>query len=314
MSQPFAHEPVMVDEVVEILGAVPAGVIVDATVGGGGHAAAILAARPDTTLVALDRDADAVNAATERLARFGDRVDVRHARFDVIAGDDFRTEEPVVGFLFDLGVSSPQIDLAERGFSYRSDAPLDMRMDRSQTKTAARVVNEYDEEELAALFAAHGERRFARRIARALVGRRPVHTTSEVADTVAAAVPAAARRRGHPAKRVFQALRVEVNEELTVLPTALDAAVAALVPGGRCVVLSYHSGEDTIVKDMFRLAATGGCECPPRLPCGCGARPVVRDLGRRLPSAAEVARNPRAESARLRAVEKLAGENGPDRR
>jgi 16S rRNA (cytosine1402-N4)-methyltransferase len=210
--------------------------------------------------------------------------------------------------VLDLGVSSPQFDRPDRGFSYRADAPLDMRMDRAQTLTAADVVNGYDEDELVRMFVASGEGRFARRLASRIVAARPVTTTARLAEVVRAAIPAATRRTGgHPARRVFQALRIEVNNELEVLPDAVDSAIAVTSPGGRVVVLSYHSGEDRLVKERFREASTGGCVCPPGLPCVCGATPTVRLLNRgaRKPSAAEVARNPRAEAARLRAVEKL---------
>ena len=308
MSQPaheFAHRPVMVDDVVDLFAAVPAGLVLDATVGGGGHAAALLEARRDLRVIGLDQDPAAVNAASAALARFGLRAEVEHGRFDQLA--EF-VREPLSGALFDLGVSSHQLDRPERGFSYRADAPLDMRMDPSGPRTAADVVNGYGADELAALFAAHGERRFGRRIARAIVAARPLRTTAALADVVRSAIPAATRRTGgHPARRVFQALRVEVNAELEILPDAVDAAIAALAPGGRCVVLSYHSGEDRIVKERFLAASTGGCVCPPDLPCVCGAVPSVRLLtrGARKPSPAEVAANPRSESARLRAVEKL---------
>lgn len=309
MSQAFAHTPVMLDEVVELLSAVPAGPVLDATLGGAGHARALLDARPDVTLIGVDQDADALAAAAERLAPYGDRVQLRHGRFDRVLESD-HSHGSLSGVLFDLGVSSPQFDRPERGFSYRADAPLDMRMDRSaDTKTAADVVNTYGEAELARLFADNGERRFARRIARAIVAARPMRTTDELVEVVRGAIPHAARRTGgHPAKRVFQALRIEVNDELAILGPAIDAAVEALAPGGRCVVLSYHSGEDRIVKSRFLDAATGGCTCPPGLPCQCGAVPRVRLLNRgaRKPSTAEVTANPRAESARLRAVEKLA--------
>ena len=305
VSQHFQHRPVMVDEVVSLFAAVPPGVVVDATVGGGGHSRALLAAFSPLRLVGVDRDADAVAAAADALRPFGDRVTLHHARFDQL---DEVVEGPVSGVLFDLGVSSPQLDRPERGFSYRADAPLDMRMDRSRGRTAADVVNGEDEAALARLIAESGERRFARRIARHIIARRPLATTGELAEVVRTAIPAATRRQGgHPARRVFQAVRIAVNDELETLGPALDGAIARLVPGGRCVVLAYHSGEDRIVKDRFVAAATGGCVCPPGLPCGCGAAPLVRLLNRgaRKPSAAEVAANPRAESARLRACERL---------
>jgi 16S rRNA (cytosine1402-N4)-methyltransferase len=314
MSQDFLHRPVMAAEVVDLFSAVPPGTIVDATVGGGGHARALLEARPDIAVVGIDQDADALAAAADHLHTVQDRagrVTLHHARFDRLAELLELLDGPVSGVLFDLGVSSPQFDRPERGFSYRADAPLDMRMDRSDPAglTAADILNTYGEPELARLFAESGERRFARRIARAIVAARPMRTTDELVEVVRGAIPHAARRTGgHPAKRVFQALRIEVNRELEILPGAIDAAIEALKPHGRCVVLSYHSGEDRIVKARFVDAATGGCTCPPGLPCICGATPTVRLLtrGARKPSAAEVADNPRAESARLRAVEKLA--------
>jgi 16S rRNA (cytosine1402-N4)-methyltransferase len=307
--EPFEHRPVMLDEVVDLFAVVPAGWLVDATLGGGGHAGAILAANPALSLLGLDRDTDALRAAERALAPFEGRVSLRHRRFDRLAEAVAELGAvAVTGVLFDLGVSSPQLDRAERGFSYRADAPLDMRMDRSQTLSAAEVVNSYTEVELATILHRYGDERHAGRIARAIVAARPIATTGELAEVIRDAIPAPARRRGgHPAKRSFQAVRIEVNGELDVLGPALDQAVQVLAPGGRCAVIAYHSGEDRIAKERFRHAATGGCTCPPRLPCGCGARPTVRLLkqGAWKPSADEAAGNPRASSARLRAVEKL---------
>ncbi|HVM53893.1 MAG TPA: 16S rRNA (cytosine(1402)-N(4))-methyltransferase RsmH [Acidimicrobiales bacterium] len=309
-SQPFEHEPVMVDLIVDLFGPVPAGTIVDATVGGAGHAAALLDAHPHVRVAGLDRDPDAVEAAATRLRRFGDRATVHHARFDavrdVVAALGL---DGLSGALFDLGVSSHQLDTGERGFSHRADAPLDMRMDPTRGPTAADVVNGYEEAELARILRTHGDERYATRIARAIVAARPITTTGRLVEVIRDAIPAPARRRGgHPATRSFQAVRIEVNDELAVLQPALEQAIALLVPGGRCAVLAYHSGEDRIVKSTFRDAATGGCTCPPGLPCGCGAVPTVRLLKRGAwkASADEVARNRRSESARLRAVEKLA--------
>ncbi len=306
--QPFEHQPVMVDEVVDLFRPVPPGPIVDATVGGGGHARALLEAHPHIHLVGLDRDADALAAAERTLRPFAGRVTLRHATFDRIA--DICEELGlglVSGVLFDLGVSSPQLDRAERGFSYGAEGPLDMRMGRSQVRTADDVVNGYTEDALARVLQSLGDERYARRVARAIVVARPVRTTRELADVIRAAIPASARRRGgHPARRSFQAIRIEVNRELDLLPGAIDAAVELLTPGGRAVVLAYHSGEDRIVKARFAEAATGGCVCPPGLPCVCGAQPSVRLLRRGVrPSAVEVEANHRSESARLRAVEKL---------
>jgi len=316
MSQDFAHLPVMVDEVVDLLAPVPAGVVIDATVGGGGHAAAVLSAHAHLAVLGLDQDTVAVEAATARLAGFGARAVVRQARFDSldqVAAGEGSGRESVSAVLFDLGVSSVQLDRPDRGFSYRFDAPLDMRMDQSTGPTAAILVNTLPEASLAALFAANGEGRLARRIAAAVVAARPLSSTGELADVVAQAVPAPARRRGHPARRVFQALRIAVNDELQVLALALPQAIDLLVPGGRCIVISYHSGEDRLVKAVFVDAATGGCQCPPALPCACGAVAKVRLLNRgaRKPSASEVAANHRAESARLRAVERLAPGEAP---
>jgi len=302
----FAHRPVMVDEIVDAFASVPAGLLVDATLGGAGHAAALLESRPDCALLGIDRDGDALAVATDRLARFGDRVTTVHARFDALAGI-LADRTDVVGVLFDLGVSSPQLDRPERGFSYRFDAPLDMRMDTTQSLTAATVVNDYDRDRLARVLRDFGDERFAERIATAIVAQRPIATTAELVDVVRSAIPAPARRTGgHPAKRTFQAIRIEVNDELDALRTALTDAIDAVAPGGRIAVLSYHSGEDRIVKEILRTAETGGCTCPPGLPCVCGAVPLVSLVrrGGRTPSAAELAANPRAESARLRVAER----------
>jgi 16S rRNA (cytosine1402-N4)-methyltransferase len=310
MRQVFTHEPVMVDEVMAMFVPVPAGVVIDATAGGGGHAAALLAARPQLRLLCLDRDPDAVEATTQRLGEFGDRATVRRARFDrlgEIAAEVGLGRGSASGVLFDLGVSSPQLDRPERGFSYRADAPLDMRMDPDDGLSASDLVNTWPEAELAQLFAANGEGRFARRIALAVVAARPVNTTGVLADVVRSALPAAVRREGgHPARRVFQALRVAVNEELEVLADALPVAIDALAPRGRCVAIAYHSGEDRIVKAAFRLAETGGCTCPPGLPCACGAVSLGKLVfrGTRRPTPAEVRRNRRSESALMRAFER----------
>jgi 16S rRNA (cytosine1402-N4)-methyltransferase len=305
----FSHLPVMLDEVVELLVPAPAGVVLDATLGGAGHAVALLEAAPHLSVVGLDQDPEAVAAAETALARYGRRAKVVRSRFDRLGEVlDGLGVDHLSGALFDLGVSSPQLDRPARGFSYRTEAPLDMRMDPSAPTSAADVVNRWSASDLVSLFRDHGEARFASRIARAIVAARPLSTTTELAEVVRAAIPAAVRRTGgHPARRVFQAVRVAVNEELDVLPSAIDDAIARLRPGGRCVVLSYHSGEDRIVKERFRSAATGDCVCPPGLPCVCGAEPTVRLLTRgvRKPTAQEIGSNRRAESARLRAVERL---------
>jgi 16S rRNA (cytosine1402-N4)-methyltransferase len=313
--QPFVHLPVLVGRVVELFAPVPPGVVVDATVGGGGHARALLAAHSHLRLLGLDQDEDALAAAAETLAPFAERVTLVHARFDRLAAmveaHVDPAETPVTGALFDLGVSSPQLDRAGRGFSYNAEGALDMRMDRSRPLTAADVVNGYTEAELVRVLREHGDERHAGRIARAIVAaraNRPIATTTELALIVRDAIPAPARRRGgHPARRTFQAIRIEVNAELDALPLGIDQALDVLAPGGRCVAIAYHSGEDRIVKDRFHGASTGYCTCPSGLPCVCGAVPSVRLLkrGAERPQAAEVAMNRRAESARLRVVEKL---------
>lgn len=307
MTDLFEHDPVMVDEITAIFDAVPAGTVIDATLGGGGHSHALLSRRRDISILGIDQDADAIAAALERLSEFADRVRTSRRRFDEIPeamAEHGITE--VSGALFDLGVSSPQLDRPERGFSYRNEGPVDMRMDDEQQWSAHDVVNGYERNELARVIRQHGDERFANRIADAIVAARPIESTTDLAEVVTTAIPAAARRTGgHPAKRTFQAIRIEVNSELDVLPTALDQAVEATVPGGRIAVLSYHSGEDRIAKQRFALAA-GACDCPHDLPCVCGAIMtvrVVRGIPKRA-SAEEQQRNRRSTSALLRVVEK----------
>jgi 16S rRNA (cytosine1402-N4)-methyltransferase len=310
----FSHLPVMAREVVELLSPVPGGLIVDCTVGGGGHSVALLDARPDVRLLGLDRDVDAVEAARSRLGRFGDRVQVVHGGFERLGKfvEANGEGEQVMGILMDLGVSSAQLDRPERGFSFRFDAPLDMRMDAKQSLTATEVVNGYEESELASLISRYGEERFARRIAHAIVAARPVRTTRELAEIVRDAIPAATRRRGpHPARRTFQAIRMEVNRELPNLADGLDESVHVIGPGGRVLVLAYHSLEDRMVKETFGRWAGDDAErrIPPKMPVAPPRpNPLVRVLTRRplRPSTEEIAANPRAESARLRAVERLA--------
>jgi 16S rRNA (cytosine1402-N4)-methyltransferase len=307
MVQSFEHIPVLRDEVVAFFSPVPDGLLVDATVGGGGHSSALLEAHPGLRIIGLDRDEVALAAARDRLAQLGDRVMLVHAPFAALADV---TSEPLSGVLFDLGVSSPQLDLPERGFSYRADAAIDMRMDQSLGRTAGQLVNELPELALADLFRQNGEGRLSGRIARAIVRARPLTSTLELAEVVAAAVPAAVRRKGHPAKRVFQALRIAVNDELGQLEATLPLALERLVVGGRCAVISYHSGEDRLTKQIFARATTGGCTCPPDLPCVCGAvaRHELVFRGARRPTAEELARNPRAESARLRVIARTGAE------
>ncbi|MFZ9231517.1 MAG: 16S rRNA (cytosine(1402)-N(4))-methyltransferase RsmH [Ilumatobacteraceae bacterium] len=307
MSAPeFAHVPVMRDEIVALFASVPRGFVLDATLGGAGHAVALLEAHEHLSILGVDRDPNALAAARARLNVYADRVRTSHRRFDDINGalDDAEVSE-LSGALFDLGVSSHQFDAPERGFSYRQSAPLDMRMNPMDRGTADDLVNEADESTLARILRDYSDERFAGRIARAIVAARPIHDTVALADIVAAAIPAPARRRGgHPAKRTFQALRIAVNSELEILPTTLDRVIGRTVRGGRVAVLSYHSGEDRIVKERFRFHSTGGCTCPRQLPCGCGAVSTVRLVRTTsTPSDIEVESNPRSASARLRVVE-----------
>jgi 16S rRNA (cytosine1402-N4)-methyltransferase len=306
MAHSFSHIPVLRDEVVSLFASAPPGTVVDATIGGGGHSEAILEAYPALRVLGLDRDPVALEAARSRLIPFGDRITLIRSPFSALSSviETHPGLAPLSGVLFDLGVSSPQLDEATRGFSFRADGPLDMRMDQSSGVAAAELVNTRPESELAALFRENGEGRLSGRIARAVVAARPISSTQQLADVVAAAVPAAARRKGHPARRVFQALRIEVNDELGELATALPVALSSLAVGGVCAVISYHSGEDRLTKQTFAEFATGGCVCPPELPCVCGAvarhRLVFR--GSRKASASEIAANRRSESARLRAM------------
>ena len=302
----FSHDPVMVREITDLFAGVPHGFVLDATLGGAGHTTAILDAHPGLSVLGLDRDLAALAASRERLAPYGDRVMLQHRRFDDLDAAMLEAGiSELSGALFDLGVSSHQFDSGERGFSYRHDAPLDMRMDTTEATTAADVVNQASEIEIAQILREYSDEKFAGRIARAIVSARPIHTTSELADIVASAIPAPARRRGgHPAKRTFQALRISLNKELEILPNAIDSAVRRTSSGGRVAVLSYHSGEDRIIKARFKQHATGGCECPSQLPCGCGAQRIVRLVrGASKPSSVEQEKNPRSTSARLRVAE-----------
>ena len=301
------HQPVMVEEVVRALQVREGGRYVDATVGTGGHAQAILEAAPRVRLLGLDVDPDALALARERLAPYGDRVVLRRASYTRLPTELARLGwEKVDGIVADLGVSSLQLDRPDRGFSFREAGPLDMRFDPEAPVTAAQLVNTLTEEALAEIFWKYGEERHARRIARAIVRARPLHTTRELADLVARVVPF--QRPGfHPATRVFQALRIAVNRELENLERFLPLAIEALKPGGRLAVIAFHSLEDRIVKHVFKEEARG-CVCPPSVPvCQCGRTPrvrIVKPFPMR-PSEEEVRRNPRARSARLRVVERL---------
>jgi 16S rRNA (cytosine1402-N4)-methyltransferase len=306
------HVPVLADEVVTALGPRPGETIVDATFGAGGHSELLAGClRGDGKLLAIDRD-PTVAPYFERMRRAtAAKTRLLHGEFSAVLQQLAENGVRADAVLLDLGVSSMQLDRPERGFSYAVDAPLDMRMDPSAEFSARDLVNETDERELAKIFQTYGEERYARQIARAIARRRvkqPYETTGELVETIKAAIPAPARfGEGHPAKRVFQALRIDVNDELGALERALPAALELLKPNGRLAVISFHSLEDRIVKRFLRNAEHG-CTCPPDFPiCACGAKPTLRATPRRAirPSAAEVARNPRAQSARLRVATKV---------
>ena len=312
-----SHEPVMLNEIVECFATVPPGVLVDATFGLGGHAKAILNAHPSLQILGLDQDADAIAHAEKMIssdASLRGRLTVRRVRFDSLKEvlEELSISE-ISGALFDLGVSSPQLDIAERGFSYRNDGPLDMRMDQRSELSAADVVNSYEVSELANLIARNADERFARRIARAIVSARPINTTTHLAEVIVSAIPAPARRTGgHPAKRTFQAIRIEVNKELEILEHALKAAIDTTKASGRIAVLAYHSGENRIVKQVFRSAENDTDEPKVGSPyvheSQLGVRQVRRVRMAQYPSEQEQTQNRRAKSARLRIVEKtLAG-------
>ncbi len=301
------HVPVLAEEVRELLAVQPGETVVDATFGAGGHASVLATdLKGRGKLIAIDRDPGA-RAYFDRFAKRAS-VQTRFLRgdFAVVLEQLAQNDAEADAVLLDLGVSSMQIDRPERGFSYTADAPLDMRMDPSADVTAAGIVNEAAERDLATIFKRYGEERYARQIARAIVRRRkeqPFERTSELVETIKAAIPAPARfGDGHPAKRVFQALRIAVNDELGSLEAALPAAFSMLRPGGRLAVISFHSLEDRLVKRFMRDLERG-CDCPPDFPiCVCGKEPQLRSLSRKAirPSARETAANPRASSARLR--------------
>jgi 16S rRNA (cytosine1402-N4)-methyltransferase len=316
----FLHEPVMVGRIVELLApalTAPDSVFVDGTLGLGGHTEALLRAAPNARAIGIDRDPEALASAKRRLAPFADRVTLVHAVYDELPEvldrlDLGETDGGISAVLLDLGVSSLQLDDGRRGFSYSRDAPLDMRMDQSRGLTAGDVINGYETGELARVLRTYGEERFARRIAEAIVREResaPITGTARLAELVRDAVPAATRRTGgHPAKRTFQALRIEVNAELEALTGVAPAAVRALAPGGRVAVLSYHSLEDRIVKRALVAGAhpERDLDLPPNLPVP-PPPPALRLLtrGAERPTEAEVEANPRAASAHLRAAERL---------
>lgn len=309
----FVHEPVLLAEVLQWMNVRENGVYADGTLGGGGHSGAMLEASGGTaTLYGIDRDENAIAAATARLEHYPGFHAIHGNFHDVKALLSQAGAPPLDGALLDLGVSSPQLDQAERGFSYHEDAPLDMRMDRSQGMTAADLLAEVSEGELTRILREYGEEKWAARIARFVVERRqtqPLRTTQDLVRVVDAAIPKAVRRKddGHPARRTFQAVRIAVNDELDPLDRALEDFVDCLKPGGRLLVITFHSLEDRLTKRCFQRLQNP-CVCPPKAPvCTCGRKPKVRILARGAvpPTAEEIARNPRARSAKLRVAEKL---------
>ena len=310
----FSHLPVMLSECIEGLNIKPDGVYVDGTAGGGGHSSMIASKLVSGRLIAIDRDSDAIEACRARLSVFGDKVTIVHDNYrnlgSILANEK---EDGIDGMLIDLGVSSHQIDTIERGFSYSSkeDAPLDMRMSREDKLTAYDVVNGYDEDSLRRIIYEYGEERFAGRIAARIAAERassPIETTRQLSELIRSAVPAGAVEKGsHPAKRTFQAIRIEVNGELDGIEPTLRAACDALRPGGRLAVITFHSLEDRIVKQVF-AELSRGCICPPDFPvCVCGRKPAVKLINRKPVTASdtELSVNPRSKSAKLRIVEKI---------
>lgn len=307
----FHHAPVLLKECIDALNIRPGGIYVDGTLGGAGHSREIASRLTTGRLIGIDRDETALRAAAERLAPFGDRVTLVKSNFDRLPEVlDELGIEAADGMLFDLGVSSPQLDDPERGFSYMADAPLDMRMDRSAGLTARDVVNAWSEEELQRILYTYGEERYARRIAEAIVRARqraPIETTLQLADLVRSAMPAAARReKQHPAKRSFQAVRIAVNDELGAVERLLEAAPDRLKTGGRLCVISFHSLEDRLVKQAIHRRVDG-CTCPKTLPvCVCGFKQTLKTVGGVITaSQEELERNPRARSAKLRVAERV---------
>lgn len=308
----FVHVSVLLEEAVDLLDIKPDGIYVDCTAGGGGHSSAIAARLTTGHLYSFDQDEDAVRAASERLAPFGDRVTVIRENFrnaaTTLRGMGI---DRIDGATADLGVSSYQLDNEERGFSYMADAPLDMRMDRRGSLTARDVVNNYPEEEIARILFAYGEEKFSRKIAAAIVREReaePIENTLRLSEIIKNAIPAAARNGGHhPAKRSFQAIRIEVNSELSIIEPAIKELAGMLNVGGRISIITFHSLEDRAVKNAFAELASG-CVCPPNFPvCVCGKKPQMKIVTKKpvLPADSELEINPRARSAKLRAAEKL---------
>ena len=308
----YSHVPVLYEEVLESLDIQEDGIYADGTLGGGGHSSGICSRLSERgTLIGIDRDTDALEAASKRLEGYGCRKIFVHSNYSDIKRvlRDLNIEN-INGALLDLGVSSFQLDNSSRGFSYQYDSPLDMRMDRDEGLTAKDVVNGYSEQELSRIIKEYGEEKWAARIAKFICSAREekeIDTTYELVDIIKAAIPASARREGpHPAKRTFQAIRIEVNQELEHLRDCLDDFIDALAPGGRLAVISFHSLEDRIVKECFQRHLNP-CTCPPGLPCVCGKVPDVKKVTRKPveASAEELLVNPRARSAKLRVIEKI---------
>ena len=312
MEEEYSHKPVLLRECIEGLRIKPDGVYVDGTLGRAGHSAEIAKRLTTGTLYCVDRDAAAIEAAKDRLAPWKDRVRLLHGNFsDLKELLPAAGAPPADGMLFDLGVSSPQLDDPSRGFSYMKDAPLDMRMDRGQALTAYQVVNEWPQEELRRILTDYGEERYASSIAARIVKARaekPVETTFALVEVIRSAMPAEAlREKQHPAKRSFQAIRIAVNDELSAVERVVPEAVDLLAPGGRLCLITFHSLEDRLVKNGFAEAAKG-CICPPDFPvCVCGRKPRVRIVTKKpiLPSEQELEENPRSRSAKLRIAEKI---------
>ena len=308
----FHHISVLLNECIDNLNITPDGIYVDGTMGGGGHSLEIAKRLTTGRLICIDQDPNAHEAAAKRLAEYKDRITFVRDNFGNIANIlDSLGIEKIDGMLLDIGVSSHQLDEAERGFSYQQDAPLDMRMNPDRPFSAYDVVNGYDEDELDRVIFTYGEERWARRIAQFIVKERenkPIETTGELVDIIKKAVPKGARKDGpHPAKRTFQAIRIEVNGELEVLQRAIDDVAARLAVGGRLCIITFHSLEDRLVKRCFQRLQNP-CTCPPKAPiCTCGKKPVVKILahGAVAPTEEEVARNPRARYAKLRVAQKL---------
>lgn len=308
----FHHVSVLLEECIEGLDIKPDGIYVDGTLGGAGHSSQIVKKLTTGRLIGIDRDEVALKAAGERLAPYGSRVQLVHSNFCNIASvlEDLNVSG-VDGILLDLGVSSPQLDDGSRGFSYMADAPLDMRMDHSESMSADTVVNTWPYEELKRILYEYGEERYAPQIASAICKRResaPIRTTLELVDIIRSAMPASAlREKQHPAKRSFQAIRIAVNDELNSVAKVMEDAIPCLNPGGRLAVITFHSLEDRIVKNAM-AAASKGCTCPPSFPvCVCGKKPKVKIITRKpiVSGDEELERNPRARSAKLRICEKL---------